>query len=101
MEMILLSAPPADGRHCSLFAASIARYASPILPKLNADGEALAAIGVLVVAVSTDSEAQTRSTAEAAKVMFPLLCGMDEAIMNQLGFYVFMSALLLVDPQGI
>lgn len=45
-------------------------------------------LGVSVAAVSADSEAQTRITAEATTPGFPLLYGMDEPMMHALGLYV-------------
>ncbi len=49
---------------------------------------AFAEPGVAVAAVSADSEAQTRLTAEVAKPGFPLLYGMDEAMMRAPGLYI-------------
>ncbi len=70
-------------------------------------------LGISIAAVSADSEAQTRLTAEAAKPGFPLLYGMDEATMHNLGLYVSEPrsveetdhrfpepALFVVNPQG-
>lgn len=70
--------------------------------------------GVSVAAVSADSESQNRVTADAAKVTFPLLYGMDEATMHRLGLYVSQPrsaqetdhlfpepALSVVNPQGV
>ena len=68
------------GQHCPI--------CKSYLLEIEQRREALAALGVSVAAVSADSEAQTRITAAAAKVNFPLLYGMDEATMHQLGLYV-------------
>ena len=45
-------------------------------------------LGVSVAAVSADSEAQTRLIAEAAKPNFPLLYGLNETTMRNLGLYI-------------
>ena len=76
--------------------------------------EALAQLGIAVAAVSADSEAQTRLTAEAAKPGFPMLYGMDEATMRRLGLYISEPrsaqetdhrfpepALFVVNPEGV
>ncbi|NNM61937.1 MAG: redoxin domain-containing protein, partial [Steroidobacteraceae bacterium] len=55
------------------------------LAEIEQRREAMAALGVCVAAVSADSQAQTRLTAEASKVQFALLYGMDEATMRRLG----------------
>lgn len=68
------------GQHCPI--------CKSYLSEIEKRREALAALGVSVAAVSADSQAQTRITAEAAKVNFPLLYGMDEATMRRLGLYV-------------
>ena len=68
------------GQHCPI--------CKSYLSEIEQRREALAALGVSVAAVSADSEAQTRLTAEATKVKFPLLYGMDETTMRQLGLYV-------------
>jgi len=94
------------GQHCPICKA--------YLSEIEQRRDALAALGVSVAAVSADSEAQTRITAEAAKVNFPLLYGMDEATMIQLGLYVSEPrsaqetdhrfpepALFVVNPQGV
>lgn len=94
------------GQHCPI--------CKSYLSEIEQRREALAALGVSVAAVSADSEAQTRITAEAAKVKFPLLCGMDEATMHRLGLYVSEPrsaqetdhrfpepALFVVNPQGL
>ena len=47
-----------------------------------------AAFAQLGAAVSADSEAQTRLTAEAAKPNFPLLYGLNETTMRNLGLYI-------------
>lgn len=94
------------GQHCPI--------CKSYLSEIEQRREALAALGVSVAAVSADSEAQTRITAGAAKVNFPLLYGMDEAKMHQLGLYVSEPrsaqetdhrfpepALFVVNPQGV
>lgn len=68
------------GQHCPI--------CKSYLSEIEQRREALAALGVSVAAVSADNAAQTRVTAEATKVNFPLLYGMDEATMHQLGLYV-------------
>ena len=68
------------GQHCPL--------CKSYLTEIEGRRAALAELGVSVAAVSADSEAQTRLTAEAAPVGFPLLYGMDEATMRRLGLYV-------------
>ncbi len=45
-------------------------------------------LGVSIAAVSADSEAQTRLTAEATKLGFPLLYGLSEAAMRNLGLFI-------------
>lgn len=68
------------GQHCPI--------CKSYLGEIEQRREALAELGVSVAAVSADSEAQTRITAEAANPNFPLLYGLDEATMMQLGLYV-------------
>lgn len=68
------------GQHCPI--------CKSYLGEIEQRREALAELGVSVAAVSADSEAQTRVTAEAASPNFPLLYGLDEATMMQLGLYV-------------
>ena len=41
-----------------------------------------------MAAVSADSEAQTRVTAKAVTLSFPLLYGLDEKTMHSLGLYI-------------
>ena len=75
---------------------------------------AFAELGVSVAAVSADSEAQTRLTAEAAKPGFPLLYGLNETAMRNLGLYISEPrsaqetdhrfpepALFVVNPEGL
>ncbi len=94
------------GQHCPI--------CKSYLSEIEQRREALAAIGVSVAAVSADSEAHARITAEAAKVKFPLLYGMDEAAMHRLGLYVSEPrsaqetdhrfpepALFVVNPEGV
>ena len=94
------------GQHCPI--------CRSYLSEVEQRREALAALGVSVAAVSADNEAQTRITAEATKVNFPLLYGMDEATMHRLGLYVSEPrsaqetdhrfpepGLLVVNPQGV
>jgi peroxiredoxin len=97
------------GQHCPI--------CKSYLSEIEQRREALTALGVSVAAVSAvsaDSETQTRITAEAAKVKFPLLYGMDEATMHRLGLYVSEPrsaqetdhrfpepALFVVNPQGV
>lgn len=94
------------GQHCPI--------CKSYLSEIEERREALIALGVSIAAVSADSEAQTRITAEAAPVNFPLLYGMDEATMHRLGLYVSEPrsaqetdhrfpepALFVVNPQGV
>lgn len=94
------------GQHCPI--------CKSYLSEIEQRREALAALGVSVAAVSADSEAQTRITAEASRVNFPLLYGMEEATMHRLGLYVTEPrsaketdhrfpepALFVVNPQGV
>lgn len=94
------------GQHCPI--------CKSYLGELEARREALVELGVSVAAVSADSEAQTRITAEAAKPGFPLLYGMAEATMQALGLYVSEPrspqetdhrfpepALFVVNPDGV
>jgi peroxiredoxin len=94
------------GQHCPI--------CKSYLSEIEQRREAMASLGVSVAAVSADSEAQTRITADAAKVNFPLLYGMDEATMHQLGLFVSEPrsdqetdhrfpepALFVVNPQGV
>lgn len=94
------------GQHCPI--------CKSYLGELEARREALAELSVSVAAVSADSEAQTRITAEAAKPGFPLLYGMAEATMQALGLYVSEPrspqetdhrfpepALFVVNPDGV
>lgn len=68
------------GQHCPI----CKRY----LGKIEAKREAFEKLGISVAAVSADSEAQTRLTAAASEVGFPLLYGMDLATMQGLGLYI-------------
>jgi peroxiredoxin len=94
------------GQHCPI--------CKSYLAEIEQKREALAALGVSVAAVSADSEAQTRVTAAAAPVTFPMLYGMDEAMMRRLGLYVTEPrsaqetdhrfpepALFVVNPEGV
>lgn len=94
------------GQHCPI--------CKTYLGEIEKRRAAFAALGVSVAAVSADSEAQTRLTAEAAKPGFPLLYGMDEATMRALGLYISEPrsaqetdhrfaepALFLVNPEGM
>lgn len=45
-------------------------------------------IGVSIAAVSADSAEQTHQLAEIVKPTFPLLYGLDESIMRDLGLYI-------------
>ncbi len=93
------------GQHCPI--------CKTYLGEIEKRRAAFAELGVSVAAVSADSEAQTRLTAEAAKPGFPLLYGMDEATMRALGLYISEPrsaqetdhrfpepALFLVNPEG-
>ncbi len=68
------------GQHCPICKA--------YLGEIEQRRDALAQLGVSVAAVSADSEAQSRLTAGAAKFNFPLLYGLDDAMMQRLGLYV-------------
>lgn len=93
------------GQHCPI--------CKSYLGEIERRCAAFADLGVSVAAVSADSEAQTRLTAEAAKPGFPLLYGMDEAAMRALGLYISEPrseqetdhrfpepALFVVNPEG-
>lgn len=93
------------GQHCPI--------CKSYLGEIEQRRDRLAELGVSVAAVSADSEAQTRITADAAKPGFPLLYGMDEATMTSLGLYVSEPrsdqetdhrfpepALFVVNPEG-
>ena len=94
------------GQHCPICKA--------YLREIEQRRDALAALGVSVAAVSADTEAQCRITAEAAAPGFPLLYGMDEDVMRRLGLYVSEPrsaqetdhrfpepALFVVNPDGV
>lgn len=94
------------GQHCPV--------CKSYLAEIEQKRAALAALGVSVAAVSADSEAQSRIMAAAVKVNFPLLYGMDEAMMHQLGLFVSEPrsaqetdhrfpepGLFVVNPQGV
>ena len=94
------------GQHCPI--------CKSYLGEIEKRRDAFAGLGVSIAAVSADSEAQTRITAEAAKVNFPLLYGMDETTMLRLGLYVSEPrstqetdhrfpepALFVVNPDGV
>ena len=94
------------GQHCPICKSYLAE-----IEQRRAD---FAKLGVGITAVSADSEAQTRVTAEAVKPGYPLLYGMDETTMRGLGLYVSAPrsaqetdhcfpepALLVVNPQGV
>lgn len=68
------------GQHCPI----CKRY----LTALEAARSEFDELGIEIAAVSADSEAQTRIMAEACTPGFPLLYGMDEAVMQRLGLYV-------------
>ena len=94
------------GQHCPICKGYLADIEAR-LPKFSD-------LGVSVAAVSADSEAQTRVTAEAAKPSFPLLYGMDQDTMRNLGLYISKPrsdqetdhdfsepALFVVNPDGL
>lgn len=68
------------GQHCPI--------CKSYLSDIEHHRKALDQLGVSVAAVSADSEAQSRLTAAAATISFPLLYGMDEATMQRLGLYI-------------
>lgn len=68
------------GQHCPICKA--------YLEEIEKRRAAFSELGVHVAAVSADSESQTRLTAEATRPGYPLLYGMDEAMMHDLGVYV-------------
>ncbi len=93
------------GQHCPICKAYLA--------EIEARRDAFVDRGVSVAAVSADSEAQTKQIAEAAKPSFPLLYGLDEATMRNLGLYISEPrsaqetdhrypepALFVVNPEG-
>lgn len=67
------------GQHCPI--------CKSYLGEIEQRRGAVAASGVSVPSLSADSEAQTHVTAEAARLEFPLLYGMDEVIMQRLRLY--------------
>lgn len=94
------------GQHCPICKS----YLGEIEQRLATFGE----LNIAVAAVSADSEAQTRATADAVKPSFPLLHGLDEAAMRALGLYVSEPrsaqetdhrfsepALFVVNPEGV
>ncbi|MFO1117684.1 MAG: redoxin domain-containing protein [Beijerinckiaceae bacterium] len=94
------------GQHCPI--------CKSYLGEIEKRRSAFVELGVSVAAVSADSEAQAQITADAAKVNFPLLYGMDEATMHRLGLYVSEPrstqetdhrfpepALFVVNPRGM
>jgi len=68
------------GRHCPICTA--------YLGEIEKRRAVFAELGVSLAAVSADSEAPTRLTAEAAKPGFPLLHGMEETTMRGFGLYI-------------
>ncbi len=94
------------GQHCPI--------CKSYLGEIEKRRGAFTELGVFLAAVSADTEAQTRITAEAARPGFPLLYGMDPATMNSLGLYVSEPrspqetdhrfpepALFVVNPDGV
>ena len=94
------------GQHCPICKA--------YLVEIEQRRSAFEALGISIAAVSADNEAQTRMTAQAAPTEFPLLYGMDEAMMHALGLYVSEPrsagetdhrfpepALFVVNPEGV
>jgi peroxiredoxin len=93
------------GQHCPL--------CMTYLEKLEANRDRFETLGVEIAAVSADSEAQTRTTAAAARPGFPLHYGMPLETMQRLGLYVSEPrsaeetdhrfpepALFVINPQG-
>ena len=68
------------GQHCPI--------CKSYLAEIEQRRRAFSELGVSLAAVSADSEAQTRVLAQAAKPGFPMLYGMDEATMRDLGLYI-------------
>ena len=68
------------GQHCPI--------CKTYLGEIEKRRATFAELSVSVAAVSADSEAQTRLTAEATKPNFPLLYGLNETIMRNLGLYI-------------
>ena len=68
------------GQHCPICKA--------YLGEIEQRRDAFSNLGVSVAAVSADSEAQSQITAGSAMFKFPLLYGLDEATMQQLGLYI-------------
>ena len=94
------------GQHCPI--------CKSYLGEIEKRRDAFAGLGVSIAAVSADSEAQTRVTAEVARPGFPLLYGLDEATMRRLGLYISEPrsaqetdhrfpepALFVVNPDGL
>ena len=93
------------GRHCPI--------CKTYLAEIEQRRAAFTQLGVALAAVSADSAAQSRELADAARPGYPLLYGMDEAVMRRLGLYVSQPrsaqetdhpfaepALFVVNPQG-
>lgn len=94
------------GQHCPI--------CKSYLSEIEQRREVWERLPMSVAAVSADSEQQSWITADAAKVTFPLLYGMNEETMHKLGLYVSQPrspeetdhrfpepALFVVNPQGI
>lgn len=68
------------GKHCPI--------CKGYLGKINLRLEKFTALGSKIAALSADSAAQARETFDAVKPNFPLLYGIDVAMMQQLGLYI-------------
>ena len=68
------------GQHCPI--------CKTYIVEIDKRKDAFAQLGISVAAVSADSEAQTRLIAEVAKPNFPLLYGMEETTIRNLGLYI-------------
>lgn len=94
------------GQHCPI--------CKTYLGKIDERRGTFETLGIVVAAVSADTEAQTRTTVLAVKPGFPMLYGMDVPTMQRLGLYISEPrsaqetdhrfpepALLVVNPAGI
>ena len=68
------------GQHCPI--------CKSYLGEIEQRREAFVQLGVSVAAASADNEVQSRITADQSKFRFPILYGMDEPTMQQLGLYI-------------